>query len=301
MISLASPDDAARASVLFNESFDDQLNTISGIRYRLESARPEDRRQCWRAESDGELVGWAYGGLDAFAPVRTTGFTGIVVHPAHRRAGIGAALWDAVSAHLDEIGACRTVAYSRADDGSIAFARRCGFTCEATETSSRVDPRGLAQPPPAPPGIELRPVSAFDDDPEALFAADLESAVDEPGPSDFSGMTYEAWRRHTWDHPDCNHGLSAVALAEGVVVGLTFLYTDIETGRAMNGGTGVIRDFRGRGLGLLMKQHSLSWAAAAGITTVITQNDDTNAPMLAINARLGYEPFSTGHGWVLER
>ena len=50
-----------------------------------------------------------------------------------------------------------------------------------------------------------------------------------------------------------------------------------------------------------MKQRSLSWAAAAGITRVITQNDATNAPMLAINARLGYEPFAVGHAWVLER
>ena len=64
---------------------------------------------------------------------------------------------------------------------------------------------------------------------------------------------------------------------------------------------GVIPAFRGRGLGLLLKQHSLAWAAAAGITRVITQNDATNAPMLAINARLGYEPFAVAHAWVLER
>ena len=34
---------------------------------------------------------------------------------------------------------------------------------------------------------------------------------------------------------------------------------------------------------------------------MITQNDETNAPMLAINATLGYQPLSTGHAWVLER
>ena len=95
--------------------------------------------------------------------------------------------------------------------------------------------------------------------------------------------------------------LSVVALADGAVVGTSFLYTDRETGRAMNAGTGVVREFRGRGLGLLMKQHSLSLAAAAGITKVITQNDETNAPMLAINAKLGYQPLSSGHSWVLER
>jgi predicted acetyltransferase len=74
-----------------------------------------------------------------------------------------------------------------------------------------------------------------------------------------------------------------------------------QSGRAANVGTGVIREFRGKGLGLLMKQHSLTRAATAGITRVITANDDTNAPMLAINAHLGYEPLSVGHAWVLER
>jgi GNAT superfamily N-acetyltransferase len=301
MISPASVDDAARAAALSAASFDDRLNTVSGVRYRFASARPEDRMRYWRAERDGELVGWVYGGLDAFAPVRTAGFVGIIVHPANRREGIGSALWDVASAHLDEIGVRRIVAHSRADDDTMAFLRARGFSLEATETSSAVDPRTIDQPPSPPPGIELVSMSDFVNDPEPVYAADHESALDEPGPADFSGMTYDSWRRLIWDHPDCDHELSAVALADGVVVGTTFLYSDRETGRAGNGGTGVIRAFRGKGLGLLMKQHSLAWAGAAGITRVITQNDDTNAPMLAINARLGYERFSVGHAWVLER
>ena len=62
-----------------------------------------------------------------------------------------------------------------------------------------------------------------------------------------------------------------------------------------------MRAYRGRGLGLLVKQHSLARAAELGITSVVTQNDDTNAPMLAINRRLGYQPCGAGHSWVLER
>ncbi len=58
---------------------------------------------------------------------------------------------------------------------------------------------------------------------------------------------------------------------------------------------------RGRGLGLLVKQRSLAQAAAAGITRVMTQNDETNAPMLAINRKLGYTPLSVGHTQVFER
>ena len=114
-------------------------------------------------------------------------------------------------------------------------------------------------------------------------------------------MTLESWRRLYWDQPTIDRDLGVAAVADGIVVASTFLFADRDTGRAMNGGTGVIPACRGRGLGLLVKQHSLARAAAAGITLVTTQNDDTNAPMLAINRKLGYRQRSVGCTWVLER
>jgi len=253
-----------------------------------------------KAESDGELVGWAFAGLDVFAAARDRAFAGIVVHPDHRRAGIGSALWEAVSAHLREIGARRIVTYSRGDDAAKRFVATRGFTLVTTDTTSAVDPRELPEPPAPPQGVALHPLSAFSHDPEPLYLSDRESALDEPGPTDISGITMESWRRLIWDHPECDRELGVAAVADGVVVATTFLFADHETGRAMNGGTGVIPAYRGRGLGLLVKQHSLARAAAAGITLVITLNDETNAPMLAINRKLGYRPLSTGHRWVLE-
>ena len=268
----------------------------------MESGLPEDAAGYWRAERDGKLVGWAYAGLNSFASVRTVAFANMLVHPLYRRQGVGSALWDVVSAHLDRIGARRIVVWDGApDDASMAFPRARGFKLAATATSSVVDPRTIAAPPTPPAGIELQPTSFLAADPEPIYLADREFSLDEPGPMDFSGMTYETWRRHMWENPEKDHELSMVALANRVVVGSTFLRTDRASGRGANGGTGVIRAFRGRGIGLLMKQHSLARAAAAGITTVITENDETNAPMLAINARLGYEPSGVEHSWVLER
>jgi GNAT superfamily N-acetyltransferase len=300
-VSPGSLEDVPRVAALYRATFDDRLSTVAGIRYRQTSANPDDQLHFWRAEAEGELVGWAFAGLDAFASVRTTAFASIVVHPAHRCAGVGSALWDVASAHLDRIGARRIVAYSRADDDSVSFVGARGFTLESTDTTSAVDPRTLPEPPAAPVEVVISPMTNYVDDPTPVYEADRESALDEPGPSDFSGVTFESWNRLIWEAPDCDHELSVVAVADGVVVGTSFLYSDREAGRAMNAGTGVIRAFRGRGLGLLMKQHSLSRAAAAGITKVITQNDETNAPMLAINAKLGYEPLAAGHAWVLER
>jgi GNAT superfamily N-acetyltransferase len=300
-VSPGSVDDAPRAAALYNAAFDDRVITAAGLRHRQTSAVPEDGLMYWRVEDAGELVGWCFAGRDVFAPDRVSGFVGILVHPERRGRGAGSALWDVASAHLEEIGARRIVANTLSDEESVSFARARGFTLEATDTTSAVDPRAVGDPPAPGAGLAIAPMAHFAEDPTSIFEADRISALDEPGASDYSGMTYPDWRRLIWDMPDCDHDVSVVVLADGVVVGASFLYTDYVTGRARNAGTGVVPDFRGRGLGLLMKRHALALAAARGITRVITQNDDTNAPMLAINAKLGYEPLSKGHSWVLER
>jgi hypothetical protein len=40
------------------------------------------------------------------------------------------------------------------------------------------------------------------------------------------------------------------------------------------------------------------WAAEHRVDRVVTDNDERNAPMLAINRRLGYEPFAVRRGFV---
>ena len=52
--------------------------------------------------------------------------------------------------------------------------------------------------------------------------------------------------------------------------------------------TGTAPDFRRRGLARLAKEATIRWAAEAGIRTIVTSNDTTNADMLALNEHLGY-------------
>jgi RimJ/RimL family protein N-acetyltransferase len=42
-------------------------------------------------------------------------------------------------------------------------------------------------------------------------------------------------------------------------------------------------------------------AASNGIDRVVTDKDERNEPMLAINRRLGYEPFTERRGYLKER
>ena len=147
MISGASPGDAARVAELLRLSMPERVVTTAGVRYYMDTARrPEDRMEWWRAESGGELVGWASGGLDAFAPDRTTGHATVVVHPSHRRGGVGSGLWEAVSAHLDGAGARRILAHGHTDDDTKSFAAARGFRIAGTISTSALDPRSGRSP-----------------------------------------------------------------------------------------------------------------------------------------------------------
>ena len=82
----------------------------------------------------------------------------------------------------------------------MSFVGARGFTLESTDTTSAVDPRTLPEPRPAR-RVVISPMTDYVDDPTPVFEADRESALDEPGPSDFSGVTFESWNRLIWEHP----------------------------------------------------------------------------------------------------
>ena len=54
--------------------------------------------------------------------------------------------------------------------------------------------------------------------------------------------------------------------------------------------TAVKRAWRGRGIAKSLKLAEITWAQANGIERLTTTNEERNAPMLRINASLGYRP-----------
>jgi GNAT superfamily N-acetyltransferase len=54
--------------------------------------------------------------------------------------------------------------------------------------------------------------------------------------------------------------------------------------------TAVRRAWRGRGIAGALKAAEISWALASGYTELRTSNEERNAPINCLNARLGYRP-----------
>jgi GNAT superfamily N-acetyltransferase len=149
-----------------------------------------------------------------------------------------------------------------------------------------LDPRTVREE--SDPALELRSVAEVD--PRLVHAVDEEATRDMPSTEAIEAIPYAEWEKHVLDHPLFTAHGSVVALVDGVAAAVSLLVVDHETGRSANNFTGTLRAYRGRGLARAVKLGSIHWAAEHGFTSMVTTNDTENAPMLAINRRLGYVP-----------
>ena len=175
------------------------------------------------------------------------------------------------------------------DEGSLLFAQRFGFTEVNREIEQTYVVTGTPAVSPPPDNIEVATAQERPGLWEQCFErfgreslADF--AVDTP-----LDVTLDRWTRVWLGDP------MFLALHDGEVVGCAGLGLDVdEPTRAENALTAVRRDWRGREIAVHLKQRTLQWAAAHGITEVYTWTQDGNAAMRSLNTRLGYATTRTG-------
>jgi GNAT superfamily N-acetyltransferase len=267
------------------------VGSVAGWRHEFRAEPEEARRRYWAAEEDGLVVGWATAFVDYESAERPGGFR-ISVLEEHRGRGIGGALYDRCLDHLAAAGVSRVDSLSQDADAAAAFLRGRGFRHHSTTTVSGVDP-ALVAPGVAADGIELR--SLADLDPQLVFALDAEASVDIPN-EDNDDLRFEQWHADYWTHPDVDLESSVAAVAGRIPVSYSLLHASGD--RSLSGMTGTLRSHRGRGLAELVKRATLGNAAARGIRLALTHNDETNAAMLRVNAKLGYRPVGSLLGWT---
>jgi len=291
-------DDVPSAAAMLQRAWPDRIVTAEGMRHSLENVPKRAERMMLAWDDGGEIVGWCIAGYEWWVAEPDRGTLVVAVDPSRRGEGIGSALAAVADEHLTAIGVTTTRAGSVDEPGARALAARLGFTEISAAATSAVDPRTVT-PEPIPDGVRIAAFADLDD-PRALYELDLEVSNDIPN-EEFDGVSFEEWRDEFWRSPLIDQDASLVAFIGDEPAALTMIRIDEPSGRAQNNVTGTRRAFRGRGLARLVKTHSLHIAGRRGATIAITDNDETNAPMLAVNTKLGYRPFSRRIEWERKR
>jgi GNAT superfamily N-acetyltransferase len=265
--------------------------TAASVRHNWETTSEAARQLVLMAEIEGEVVGAGRASLNTWTSEEGAAHALVMVHPDHRGRGVGASLYNSLEWHLRDVGARRVEAWAADDEASEAWCRNRGYERSHEIRFSRLDLSDLEKLPPVPTMPDGVTVTSFAEaGPEAAHALDAETTVDEPGDMTLDSVAYDDWLTGIWNNPLLDRDASTIVLVDGEPAAYTLIQADRDVGRAWSGGTGTLRQHRGRGLAKIAKSVALRRAAQSGVTEAFTSNDEVNAPMLAVNEWLGYRP-----------
>ena len=136
-----------------------------------------------------------------------------------------------------------------------------------------------------------------DDDLQKLHALGNRLFLDTPDAPGRTPLSFEQFKHLITENPQITPESVLVALDGQQLIGMTIIMREADS--FYTGMTGVIREYRGLGIALALKVLSIQYALEAGAVRMTTHNHSKNAPMIAINMKLGYQQ-KTGL-WVLKR
>lgn len=253
-----------------------------------------DRIRYIAEDEQGRIVGYGHAWRAPWSPAGTL-FESIIVDTDKRRLGIGGALYETLEAYVRKVGAGSVVYEVRDNDpDSQRFAAARGFETERHQFESLIELahyRPVEEPEPAASGIRfatLRDIPGEEAE-RALYELHRQTHADIPGAEE-EFMWYSEWRKWAVDRKDFDPSLVLLALDGQRPVGAVELIAVPATQSLYNEYTCVDREYRSRGIASALKRRSIAEAMKRGCRYIRTHNDSLNAPMLAINRKLGFKP-----------
>jgi mycothiol synthase len=256
----------------------------------------------WLVSAEGQVVGSASVGQSSVytLPPETIALY-VEVHPEHQNRDYGRALLERAEATASEHKGEK--AYSWSDETqprSMRFAERAGYRevdrgWQSTLDLSQCDPNGLrdAVDRAASSGIRIAPVTTFalerDDWKQVLHHLYSNVEMDVPAPFPIQKVPFEDFETQNLGRRLVSDGF-LVALDGERLVGLTEPQPVDDVPHEISQSlTGVHSDYRGRGIAMALKSQAIIWAIEVGYTSIRTHSSQSNASMLAINNRLGFQ------------
>lgn len=252
----------------------------------------------------------------------------LIVHPAHRRLGIGTAVMEQLVDFVRAEGRHRIIGeicqggpeLPSGERGNAAFAGSCGFKEALVETRRRLDLTSLdrakitellSTAEAASTGYHLVPW--IDRTPESVIdgVATLETRMGEDAPMGDLSWEPEQYDAERWRGAEAtilgrgrrSYGCASVHTATGEVTGFTLSVMDGDVPEhAWQWTTIVLPWHRGHRLGLRLKADTLlrMLDREPALRAMDTWNAEVNGPMIAVNELMGYRPLDTWAEWQLE-
>ncbi|HWI66603.1 MAG TPA: GNAT family N-acetyltransferase [Symbiobacteriaceae bacterium] len=261
---------------------------------------PEGGLRCRLVAADetGRIIG--YGG-SAHDPWDQAGrwFGRVMVEPEFHRRGIGTSLFERLVASIRSQGARVLQSEVRdSDQESMSWATDRGFRIDTHIYESTLDLISFDETPfrSAVANAEAAGIRFFSraEDPSEETARKVcglmgRTIPDIPAVHLGRPTTFDEWRLWALDETVVPRDCMILAADGDRIVGVTML--EMRDGGALyTGHTSVDREYRGRKLALALKLLSIRVALRRGAPYMRTHNNALNAPMLAVNRKLGYRP-----------
>jgi len=287
--------DLAELSSLLDQVLTDGMS-VARLRGWLTNVRPVNRARVV-TDHTGQIVGWSLVDRRANEP-SNRGFVTLSVHPDHRRIGVGELLFSDVREFCKSIGISSLKSKVKDSEPQwLAWAQSKGFSIERQAFRSSIKLADFEFNPftnkinqLVNENIVFTTLAKLGDSAEnrrRYYETDSKAAIDIPGED-----TVESWEEFCHENfndegyrPEGAH----IAVHNEQIIGVAHAWLDKEHDRMVNAMTGVIPEYRGRGIATSLKVKTIEYAKEYGVSEILTQNDSENAPMLAVNNKLCYK------------
>lgn len=268
--------------------------------------REEDRMRSegyfherWLAERGGRVVGWATVQHSEFLFDPDRYYVSLNVHPELQGRGIGAELYARVMRTLRERGGKEAMAQACENrPRAVRFLEDRGFVAKMRDRMSILDLDAVdfsrwedAGKRVEEQGIVIRSLAELEGDPERnrkMYELDITVSADMPSFKPITPPTFENYCRRIFESRWFIPQAVLVALDGDRYVGTTALWLSDADEALYTGLTGVLREYRNRGIATALKVRCLRWAKESGRRFVKTFNESNNRRMLGINEALGF-------------
>lgn len=249
-------------------------------------------------DQHGRLVGFGTAGHDPWI-VAGKFWLEVVVDPAVHKQGVGELLYTHALEFAQQHGA--TLLESEVRDhlpASLHFAQKRGFAIDRHLFGSKLDLTNFDETHFAgaiesvkASGLRLTNLAELGETSETqrqLYELNRRSALDIPG-RDQTYVPFEQFQQNVFNAPWYRADGQFIAIDGEHWVGMSAVGYFSATNSMYNMITGVDLSYRGRGLAQALKLLAIKCAQRYGAAYIRTNNDSENAPILAVNRKLGYQ------------